>query len=153
MLVTLFFLRMQEGTTQGDPLSMPLHALATVPLIRRLPYSVLQSWYADDASSSGRIDNLRHWWNVLASIGPQYGYFANTSKTWLITKQAYHDKAKTIFRDTNINITTEGRPHLGAPLGSPRFVQQLRNGVVNFSTYLKLQHPSAMLPMQPSPVA
>ena len=29
-------LSLQEGTTQGDTLSMPLCALATVPLIRRL---------------------------------------------------------------------------------------------------------------------
>ncbi len=34
----------QEGVTQGDPLSMPLYALSTVPLIKRLPSSVLQSW-------------------------------------------------------------------------------------------------------------
>ena len=114
----------QEGTTQGDPLSMPIYAIATVPLIRRLPNSVLQSWYADDASSSGRIDNLRHWWDDLTTLGPQYGYYANPSKTWLITKQAYQEKAKAIFGNTNINITTEGRPHLGAPLGSSKFVQQ-----------------------------
>ena len=48
----------QEGTTQGDPLSMPLYALSTVPLIKRLPGSVLQSWYADDVSASGQIEHL-----------------------------------------------------------------------------------------------
>ena len=30
---------------------------------------------------------------------------------------------------------------------------RLKNGAMNFSTYLKLQHPSPMLPMQPSPEA
>ena len=47
----------QKGTTQGAPLSMSFYTctLATVPLIRRLPNSVLQSWYADDTSSSGQL--------------------------------------------------------------------------------------------------
>ena len=56
----------QEGTTQGDPLAMPLYGLATIPLIRRLPKSILQSWYADDASASGSITNLYSWWKDLA---------------------------------------------------------------------------------------
>ena len=103
---------------------MPLYALATVPLIKRLPSSVLQSWYADDASASGQIDNLRIWWNDLEDLGPQYGYYASPSKTWLITKHNHHDRAREVFGDTQINITTEGRPHLGAPLGSSSFVQQ-----------------------------
>ena len=42
----------QEGTTQGDPLAMPMYAVATIPLIRSLPSDVQQVWYADDASGS-----------------------------------------------------------------------------------------------------
>ena len=38
-----------EGITLGDPLAMPFYALATIPLIQRLPNSVVQVWYADDA--------------------------------------------------------------------------------------------------------
>lgn len=49
----------QEATTQGDPLAMPMYALATIPLIRRLPNNVLQSWYADDASASSNVQDLR----------------------------------------------------------------------------------------------
>ena len=114
----------QEGTTQGDPLSMPLYALSTVPLIKKLPSSVLQSWYADDASASGQIEHLHTWWNAFSEIGPSYGYNPNPLKTWLITKPAHLTKAQSIFANSNINITIEGRPHLGAPLGSPSFVQQ-----------------------------
>ena len=48
----------QEGTTQGDPLAMPMYALATIPLIRKLKNlvsDVNQVWYADDASGAGRV--------------------------------------------------------------------------------------------------
>ena len=36
----------QEGTTQGDPLAMPMYALANIPLIKSLPESVSQVWHA-----------------------------------------------------------------------------------------------------------
>ena len=40
-----------EGTTQGDPLTIPFYALAIIPLIQRLPSMVKLAWYADDASA------------------------------------------------------------------------------------------------------
>ena len=67
----------QEGTTQGDPLAMPMYALATIPLIKNLKTKVPevnQIWYADDASGSGKISKLRDWWDHLNTIGPNYGY-------------------------------------------------------------------------------
>ena len=50
----------EEGTTQGDPLAMPMYALATIPLINRLrdETNVVQVWYADDASASGSLSSL-----------------------------------------------------------------------------------------------
>ena len=46
-------LHSEEGTTQGDPLAMPMYALATIPLINQLsdPSNIIQVWYADDASA------------------------------------------------------------------------------------------------------
>jgi len=32
----------EEGTTQGDPFAMPFYALATIPLLQRLPLGVKQ---------------------------------------------------------------------------------------------------------------
>ncbi|CAM1296179.1 Uncharacterised protein r2_g545 [Pycnogonum litorale] len=54
-------LKSSEGTTQGDPLSMPIYALATTPLIDRINWDnvVKQVWYADDSAPVGNIDGLR----------------------------------------------------------------------------------------------
>ena len=64
---------------------------------------------------------------------------ANTSKTWLVTKEVHLTKASEIFQDTNINITTHGRPHLGAPLGSKDFINQfVSEKVTNWKEELML---------------
>ncbi len=43
----------REGTTQGYPLAMPLHALAMTPFIRQLSGPVTQAGYAEDAQGEG----------------------------------------------------------------------------------------------------
>ena len=59
----------QEGTTQGDPLAMPMYALGTVPLIQQLAdFKVSQMWYADDASAGGSLQSLRSWWDHLICL-------------------------------------------------------------------------------------
>ena len=47
-------LHSSEGITQGDPLAMPMYAIATIPLIKKLHCAVddvNQVWYAHDAKS------------------------------------------------------------------------------------------------------
>ena len=73
-----------------------------LPLIKQLPDSVIQVWYADDASAVGSITNLREWWDNLARLGPGYGYFPNLSKTWLVTKEECHLDAVAAFDGTDI---------------------------------------------------
>ena len=114
----------QEGTTQGDPLAMPMYAVATLPLIKRLPESVTQVWYADDATALGHAAELCEWCDKLASLGPGYGYYPNPSKTWLVTKEEHHADAMAAFEGTNVNVTSAGRPHLGATLGTPTYTDQ-----------------------------
>ena len=48
------------GVTQGNPLSMFLYAVSTLPLIQSLNgnSSCLQVWYADDASACGSLSDL-----------------------------------------------------------------------------------------------
>ena len=109
----------REGTTQGDPLAMPIYALGILPLIQRITGDIV--WYADDASATGTIHNLRE---KITTIGPSYGYYANATKTWLVVKDAHLASATSAFLGTNVNITSEGRPHLGAPLGTETYVAQ-----------------------------
>ena len=55
-------LQSEEGTTQGDPLSMAFYALATVPLSDACRVQDLGDvWFADDASASAHIQTLRKW--------------------------------------------------------------------------------------------
>ncbi|KAL5467485.1 hypothetical protein EMCRGX_G031714 [Ephydatia muelleri] len=101
---TIIFSR--EGTTQGDPLAMPMYALGILPLIQRSTGDILQVWYADDASATGIIHNLREWWGKITTIGPSYGYYANATKTWLVVKDAHLASATSAFLGTNVNIKT-----------------------------------------------
>ena len=113
----------QEGTTQGDPLAMAIYAIATIPLLRKAETPLTtQVWFADDATSGGKLGGLRCWWDILATHGPRYGYDINAVKSWLIVKPDRLDQAKLIFKDTRINITLEGGRHLGAALGSTSFI-------------------------------
>ena len=120
----------QEGTTQGDPLAMPFYALATTPLIDSLTQDfpdVKQIWYADDATAAGKLSVLRKWWEKLLTIGPSFGYFMNPSKTWLVTKDGHVGLASEIFGDTSVNITTQGQPVLGSPVGKPDYILHFVN--------------------------
>ena len=114
----------EEGTTQGDPLAMPMYAIAMIPLIRRLTGGITQVWYADDACACGRLSDLRLWWDQLCREGPGFGYFPNASKTWLVTKESCRSDAEITFAGTNVNLTDEGRPYLGAAIGTNQFITQ-----------------------------
>ena len=103
---------------------MPMYALATVPLIKRLSRdSITQIWYADDAAAVGKVSDLREWWEMLTKEGPSFGYFPNPDKTWLVTKEGFHTLGSYFFDRTGVNTTSDGRPYLGAPIGSPHYVE------------------------------
>ena len=119
-----------EGTTQGDPLAMAMYTLAVTPLIDQLKAScpeVRQVWYADDATGASTVRGHRLWWKELADCGP---YNPNASKTYLIVKQEHVELAKTQFVDTDVAITTYGKCHLGAALGSKTFTEKYVNNKV-----------------------
>ncbi|CAM1307783.1 Uncharacterised protein r2_g1768 [Pycnogonum litorale] len=114
-----------EGTTQGDPLAMPVYAISTLPLINKInSVDVRQIWYADDAGAGGTIKDLRQWWNSLNEYGPDFGYFPNGSKTWLVVKKGFEELAREHFNETGVQFTSDGRTYLGSAIWTDDFVQK-----------------------------
>ena len=124
----------KEGTTQGDPLAMAMYAIGTQPLIRRLDGIAKQIWYADDSAAGSSLERLRRWWDLLAEVGPMYGYFSNSSKTHVLAKPHHVEAAKEVFKGTGIVISTEGERYLGGVVGTSSFVRQyVERRVVNWT--------------------
>ena len=67
---------------------------------------------------------MRKWRDELLESGPPLGYLPNAKKCWLIIKPEREQAAREVFRDTAINVTTEGHKHLGAALGSRSFLEE-----------------------------
>ena len=110
-----------EGTTQGDPLAMAMYALAIRPLLDKLrdaEPNARQVWFADDATAAGRLATLHQWWQHVTTIGPDFGYYPNASKTHLVVKPELVSEAKKMFENTEVQISTNGQRHLGAAIGT-----------------------------------
>ena len=95
----------------------------TIDLLSSI-WHTTQVWYADDALAAGGLTKLRTWWDRISSFGPAFGYHANACKTWLVVKKLHLSKASVLFSDTEVQITTQGPPYLGAPLGSEAFTRK-----------------------------
>ena len=131
-------LQSTEGTTQGDPVAMFVYAIATIPLILKTVWQTEQAkensksaGYADDLFGAGSVRGLKKLWQYIKSEGPKYGYHQEESKTWLIVKPEFLSEAKLIFSDTAVNVTTNGRKHLGAAIGSIEFRDEFVNKKVD----------------------
>ena len=111
----------REGTTQGCPLAMAMYAIALIPLIKELKPLSKQVWYADDATGVDTIENLKVWFDKLLERGPLYGYFPQPKKCVLIVREEKEKLAKDLFKKTGVEITTVGKRHLGAAIGSEAF--------------------------------
>ena len=67
---------------------------------------------------------MRKWSDELSESSPPLSYFPNAKKCSLIIKPEREQAAREVFRDTAINVTTEGHKHLGAALGSRSFLEE-----------------------------
>ena len=102
----------KEGTTQGNPLAMPMYALGILPLFQRLSTAAKQVWFADDGTAGGKLNQIRLWGSLLNTIGLEYGYNPNVAKSWLIVKEEHFEAGERLFAGTGINVTAEGKRHL-----------------------------------------
>ena len=107
-----------EGVTQGDPLSMFLYAVGTLPLIQSLKgsSSCVQVWYADDASACGSLSDLHQWFELLLSKGSDFGYVVNPAKCCLVIHDSYKSNAEQLFSSLGISVVCNHR-YLGGFIG------------------------------------
>ena len=87
--------------------------------------------YTADLFGAGSIIGLQKNVGFYQNEGPKYGYFQEETKTWLIVKPELFSEAKQFFSNTGLNITTEGRKHLGAAVGSASYKEDYVNRKVD----------------------
>ena len=127
-------IRSMEGTTQGDPPSMAFYAIGLLPLIWCLAEAddpAKQVAYADDLTGGGELAQLKHWLDSIVENGPKLGYNAEPTKSWLIVKEEKLCEAEAMFQNSGINITTHGKKHLGAAIGSVDYRHEFVTGLVD----------------------
>ena len=84
-----------EGTTQGDPTVMGVYTLGILPLIKFLvefinlnEMNAKEVVLADDFSVAGSLNSIKdYYWDKLTAIGPKYGYFPKSMKSYLTVKE------------------------------------------------------------------
>ena len=116
------------GTTQGDPTAMRASAFGILPLIHFLlefisinHLSAKEVVFADDFIVAGKLTSIRDYWGKLTVFGRKYGYFPKASKSYLIVKEDKLCETRNVFNDLNVNMTIEGKSHLGALIGSNEY--------------------------------
>ena len=113
-----------EGTTQGDPVAMAIYGIGLLKLQQKIKFcdtGVKQVAYADDLTGAGKITDIRSWWDCVIDKGSKFGYIPNASKSVLIVKPEFYERATEEFRDTEVKVTKEGERHLGAVIGTESF--------------------------------
>ena len=107
---------------------MLIYALSVIPLMlivleityTKINFDAELVAYADNISAAGSISILRYRWHTLCKLAPTFS-FPEPAKSWLIVTSDCSNKAIHIFKDTDIQLTAQGKRHLGAALGMSQF--------------------------------
>ena len=125
----------EEGSTQGDPISMFMYAIALSPLTNLTGdnrcFNIKAAFFADDGTGCGKLVDLLNWWQEILDKGPRLGYYPNARKSWLIVKENYMEDARRIFEHSYINISDEGTKHLGSVIGRRAHMEKSFKDKVN----------------------
>ena len=97
----------------------------------RQNFNIKHCAYADNLGGAGKLFELRKWWGKVEHYGPLFGYYPKATKSWLIVKDKRLDKAKELFRNTSINITTGGQKYLGSFIGNKESKENYIKKLVN----------------------
>ena len=131
-------IKFNEGTTQGDRVAMAIYALGITPFIMMMVEfmstkcdDIKMVAFVDDFSAAGKLKSLLQWWKTLLEVGPEFGYFPETAKSWLTTKPETHAFGKELFKDTKVKITNSGKMLLGSVIGTFTFKKQYVDEIVS----------------------
>ena len=94
--------------TQGDPLSMFMYAIGTLPLIHSLrdPSRWSEICYADDVSAGDSLEDIHEWFSLVCSRGPAFGYFLEPSKSYVVIGKHRRTKAENLLHDLGVQVVT-----------------------------------------------
>ena len=91
-----------EGTTQGDPLAMPVYGVGITPMLPMIKPSeticnIKHVVYADDLAGTSKLEQLKEWWDRIEIVGPLLVYYPKASKSWHVVKEERLEEAKGPF--------------------------------------------------------
>ena len=91
----------REGSTQGDPFGMAIYAIRITPIVDMM----LVAMQNDHSKMVGFADNVTASRNLEALRSPNYGYYSQFTKSWLIFKENKLVEVVQLFRrKKNSNI-------------------------------------------------
>ena len=147
----------QCGFHQGDPLAALLFSLVLQSLVNlikeRVPSLMLNAWYLDDGTLIGTVEELQAVVDMVKVEGPSKGLILSTAAT-----SAPAPPKSTIWSPGHVGgaedpldrglerVTAEGVTLLGAPLGSPAFVEESLKHKVQ-----KVEEITGLLPLLEDP--
>ena len=147
----------QCGFHQGDPLAALLFSLVLQSLVmmiqERVPRLAVNTWFLDDGTLVGELDDLQEVVDILVQQGPAKGLILSTSANTVAPNRpkssvwspqdlgAVEEPLQQVPR-----VVEEGIILLGAPLGSAAFVRQAIQAKVS-----KVEAISARLPLLKDP--
>ena len=96
--------------------------------------SVKMVTYTDNVTAAESFKDLKHCWDSLCKLGIKFGHCAEATKSWLIIKKYFKEKAEDSFKDSSVKLTSSRRRHLLTAIGKTSFKVEY----FNKNTWIKL---------------